>query len=175
MGANVFDNRLQNAIIIDTSDEMVGTLDLFEYVNAGEATTRGVETQTAITILRRLVVGGSYTFVHTLDHASRRPLAGRPRHSGTADLRYRRPASGTSFRIRSSIQGRRPFFADIDDDGVEEEQPSPAFATVDLRLSQRFFRYAQAFAGIENLLNAGNATDTPLQPRTYYAGVTVRY
>lgn len=176
LAANVFDNRLQDTIVTNTSDPGdVDTATLFEYVNVGEATTRGVEVQGAITLLRRLTLDGSYTFVHTLDHALGRPLPGRPRHSGTAGLRYHRPASGTSVRVRSTILGTRSFFVDVDDDGTEEEQRSPAFATVDLRVSQRLFRYAQLFVGVENLLDAGNATDTPLQPRTYYGGINLRY
>ncbi|MCB9713877.1 MAG: TonB-dependent receptor [Myxococcales bacterium] len=176
LAANVFDNRLQDTIVTDTTDPGdVDTVTLFEYVNVGEATTRGVETQAAITIRWRLTVDGSYTFVHTHDHTQGRPLPGRPRHSGTAGLRYHRPASGTTVRVRSSILGTRPFFVDTDDDGVDEQQRSPAFATIDVRLSQRLFHHVQLFAGVENLLDAGNATDTPLQPRTYYGGLDLRY
>ncbi|MEX1362971.1 MAG: TonB-dependent receptor [Nannocystaceae bacterium] len=176
LAANVFDNRLQDTIVTDTADPgELDTTTLFEYVNIGEATTRGAETQAAITVLRRLTLDGSYTFVHTLDHATGRPLPGRPRHSGTAGLRFHRPASGTTVRVRSTILGERSFFIDTDDDGIEQELRSDAFATVDLRVSQRLFRYAQLFAGIENLLDAGNATDNPLQPRTFYGGLNLRY
>lgn len=174
LGANAFDNRIQDAIAFDLiNEDEEGATDIFEYVNIADATTQGVEVQGAVTILRSLTLDGSYTFAHTRDHTEDRPLPGRPRHSGTAGLRYDRRASGTAFRIRSSIFGQRSFFT-VEDD-VEVEQRSPPFATVDLRVSQRFFRYAQVFAGIENLLNAGNATDTILQPRTYYGGVTIRY
>lgn len=176
LAANVFDNRLQDTIVTDTRDPTdVDTATLFEYVNIGEATTRGVESQAAVTILQRLTLDGSYTFVHTRDHATGRPLPGRPRHSGTAGLRYHRPASGTTLRVRSSIIGKRSFFTDTDDDDIEEEVDSPGFTTLDFRASQTVFVYAQIFVGIDNLLNAGNATDNPLQPRTYYGGVTVRY
>ncbi|MBL4687900.1 MAG: TonB-dependent receptor, partial [Nannocystaceae bacterium] len=176
LSANVFDNRLSNTIVTDTTDPSdVDTATLFEYVNVGEATTRGAETQASVTILKRLTIDGSYTFVHTRDHAAGRPLPGRARHSGTAGLRYLRPVSGTGLRVRSSILGRRSFFSDTDDDGVDEERRSPAFVTLDVRASQRLFTYVQVFAGIENLLDAGNPTDNPLQPRTYYGGVTVRY
>ncbi len=175
LAANVFDNRLKDTIVTDTVDATdVDTATLFEYVNVGEATTRGLETEAAITILRRLTLDGSYTFVHTLNHATGFPLPGRPRHSGTAGLRYARPASGTSFRVRSALVGPRSFFT-TDDDGAALERRSPAFVTVDLRLSQRLWHYAQGFVGVENLLDAGNATDNPLQPRTYYGGVTIRY
>ncbi len=176
LSANVFDNRLQDTIVTDTTDASdVGTATLFEYVNIGEATTRGVEGQAKITVLRQLTLDGSYTFVHSLDHTSGRPLPGRPRHSGTAGIRYRHPTSGTSLRVRSSIIGVRRFYSDTDGDDVEEAIDSLPFATVDLRASQQMFRYVQLFAGIENLLDAGNATDNPLQPRTYFGGVTLRY
>jgi outer membrane receptor for ferrienterochelin and colicins len=176
LAASVFDNRLTDTITTDTVDASdVDTPTLFRYVNIGEATTRGVETQAAITILRRLVIDGSYTFVHAWDHTQDRVLPGRPRHSGTAGLRWSRPQWGTAIAVRSSILGPRAYFSDTDGDDVEDETQSPAFATLDARVSQAFTRHVQVFAGIENALDAGNATDTPLQPRTFYGGVTVRY
>lgn len=176
LAANVFDNRLQDTIVTDTSDPSdVDTATLFEYINIGEATTRGAEAQAAITVLRQVTFDGSYTFVHTRDHSAGRPLPGRPRHSGTAGVRYFRPASGTGLRVRSSILGKRSFFADRDDDGLDEERLSAPFATVDVRASQRFLNYVQVFVGVDNVLNAGNPNDNPLQPRTYYGGATIRY
>ncbi len=176
LAANVFDNRLQDTIVTNTVDASdVDTATLFQYANVGEATTRGVETQAAITVLERLTFDGSYTFVHTYDHSRRRALPGRPRHSGTAGLRYFRPASGTGVRVRSSILGSRTFFSDTDGDDVDETQRTKPFATVDIRASQRLLQYVQVFAGVDNLLGVGNATDTPIQPRTYYGGLTIRY
>lgn len=176
LSANVFDNRLQDTIVTDTTDASdVETSTLFEYVNIGEATTRGVETLASVTIARRLTFDGSYTFVHSRDHNAGRPLPGRARHSGTAGMRFHSLKAGTGLRVRSSIIGSRVFFSDSDGDDVEEETRSAPFATVDLRASQRLFHYVQVFAGIENLLNAGNPTNNPLQPRTYYGGVTIRY
>jgi len=180
LAANVFDNRLQDTIVTDTADasdtaDATDVATLFEYVNIGEATTRGAEAQAAVTILERLTLDGSYTFVHTRDHSAGRPLPGRPRHSGTAGFRYHRPASGTGFRVRSSILGRRSFFSDSDDDGVDEERRSAPFATVDIRASQRLLNYIQVFVGLDNVLDAGNSDDNPLQPRTYYGGATIRY
>ncbi|MEM7156775.1 MAG: TonB-dependent receptor [Myxococcota bacterium] len=176
MSVNVFDNRLQDTIVtdtIDTGDE--GGLTLFQYVNIGEATTRGVEAQANVTILKRLSLDGSYTFLHSYDHASGNPLPGRAGHSGTAGLRYYRPASGTTMRVRSSIFGERTFTGGVDDDGETELTTSPAFVTMDLRVGQQVWQYVQLFAGVENILNAGNATDNPIQPRTYYGGLTIRH
>lgn len=183
LAANVFDNRLSNTIIVNTVSEGddaegVDTPTLFGYTNVENATTHGVETQARVSILDVLALDGSYTFVHTKDYATGGPLPGRPRHFGTAGLRFHRAAWGTTLRLRTSIFGRRLFTTTTtDDDGndVTTRRSSPAFATMDVRLSQRCFRYLQVFVGIENLLDAGNPIDNPLQPRTYYGGATVRY
>ena len=42
-------------------------------------------------------------------------------------------------------------------------------------LAQTFTRYVEAYVGVDNILDAGNATDNPLVPRSYYGGVTIRY
>ena len=57
-------------------------------------------------------------------------------------------------------------------DSVEYADP---YATIDLRVSQRFLRYLTAFVGVENLLDAGDAVLTPLAPRSFYGGLNVRY
>ena len=176
LSANVFDNRLQDTTVTDTVDTgEVGGTTLFQYVNIGEATTRGVEAEAMVTIRKRLSVDGSYTLLHTRDHATGNPLPGRARHAGTAGLRYVRPASGTTLRIRSSIFGPRTFTAGVDDDGETELTMSPAFVAMDVRVGQQLWQYVQIFAGVENVLDAGNATDNPLQPRTYYGGLTIRH
>jgi outer membrane receptor for ferrienterochelin and colicins len=176
LAANVFDNRLRDTIVTDSVDPAdVDTPTLFEYVNIGQATTRGVETQSSIGILDVLTIDGSYTFVHSRDDETGRPLPGRPRHSATAGLRFYREAWGTGLRVRSAIYGARSFFADTDGDDIEDEQRSDPFATLDVRLSQRFVEYVQVFVGVENVLDAGNPTDNPLPPRSWYGGVTIRY
>ena len=172
----MFDNRLRDTIVTDSVDPSdVDTPTLFEYVNIGQATTRGVETQASVEILDVLTFDGSYTYVHSRDDETGRPLPGRPRNAGTAGLRFHREAWGTSLRVRSAIYGARSFFADTDDDDIEEEQRSDPFATMDIRLSQRFVEYVQVFVGVENVLDAGNPSDNPLTPRSFYGGVTVRY
>ena len=169
LAANVFDNRISDAIVIDLSGTQNGLMQ-FIYTNVGEATTRGVEGQASVSILKSLTLDGSYTYVYTFDHEARRPLPGRAPHSGTAGLRFFKKPWGTGFRVRSSILGRRVFF-----DANDNEIISAPFATLDARLSQRFLRYVQVFVGVDNILDAGNATDNPIQPRTYYGGATVRY
>jgi outer membrane receptor for ferrienterochelin and colicins len=78
--------------------------------------------------------------------------------------------------LRSAIFGARTFFADEDGDGVETPRNSPAFATLDLRLAQRVLAdHLEVFAGVDNVLDAGDATDNPIPPRSFYGGLTLRY
>lgn len=177
IGANVFDNRLRDTIVVDTEagTEADGT-SLFRYVNIGEATTRGAEANVVVAWRDAVRVEGSYAYLWTHDAENNRVLPGRAPHSGTAGLRLARRRWGTSLRVRSSIFGRRTFFLDSNGDGLDDPRPSPTFATVDLRLAQQVLgAHGELFVGVDNVLDAGDATDNPVMPRAYYGGVTVRY
>ena len=170
----VFDHRLQDTIVIDTVDDSDDTLTLFGYANIGNAESRGVESNVSIQ-WGPLTLDGSYTFTHTRDLDEGLELPGRARHRGTAGARFHRRAWGTTLRVRTAINGRRTFYVDSNDDDVLEPIRSNPFATLDARIAQTFTRYVEAYVGVDNILNAGNATDNPLVPRSYYGGVTVRY
>jgi outer membrane receptor for ferrienterochelin and colicins len=169
-----FDHRLQDTIVIDTLDESDDTLTLFGYANIGNAESRGIESNASVT-WGPLTLDGSYTLTHTRDLDSGNALPGRARHRGTVGARLHRRAWGTTLRVRSAISGKRTFFVDTDDDDVLEPLRSDPFATLDARLAQTFTRYVEAYVGVDNILDAGNATDNPLVPRSYYGGITVRY
>ena len=169
-----FDHRLQDTIVIDTLDDSDDSLTLFGYANIGNAESRGIES-TASVQWGPLTLDGSYTFTHTRDLDTGRPLPGRAGHRGTAGLRFHRAAWGTTLRLRTAISGRRTFFVDANDDDVLEPMRSAPFATLDARIAQTFTRYVEAYVGVDNILDAGNATDNPLVPRSYYGGVTIRY
>lgn len=177
IGASVFDNRLRDTIVVDTEagTEADGT-SLFRYVNVGEATTRGADASVVLAWRDVVRVEGSYAYLWTHDAENDRVLPGRAKHSGTAGLRLARRRWGTSLRVRSSIFGRRTFFLDEDGDGLDDPRTSPAFATVDLRLAQQVVAgHGEIFVGVDNVLDAGDATDNPIMPRAYYGGITVRY
>jgi outer membrane receptor for ferrienterochelin and colicins len=177
IGVHAFDNRLRDAIVVDTEagTEADGTA-LFRYVNVGEATTRGLESTAVLSLRDALRLEGSYTYLWTFDGEHRRALPGRARHSGTAGIRLARARWGTMLRVRAAILGPRRFYLDEDGDGVEDPRDSPTYATVDLRASQDLVAgHLQIFAGVDNLLDAGDATDNPLVPRAYYGGISLRY
>lgn len=177
LGASAFDNRLRDTIVIDTEagTEADGS-STFAYVNVGEATTRGVELLATLAWRDVVRVEGSYTYLWTHDAEHDRPLPGRAVHSGSAGLRLARRRWGTTLRVRASMFGVRTFYGDDDGDGVESPRRSPAFATLDLRLGQRLLAdHIEAFVGVDNVLDAGDATDNPIMPRSFYGGVTLRY
>lgn len=174
ISVSAFDHRLQDTIVVDTLDESDDSLTLFGYDNIGNAESRGLESLASLT-WGPMTLDGSYTLTHTRDLDSGLALPGRARHRGTAGIRYHRRAWGTTIRLRSSIVGRRLFYIDSNDDDVLEPLRSDPFASFDARVAQTFTRYVEAFIGVDNILNAGNATDNPLVPRSYYGGVTVRY
>lgn len=169
-----FDHRLQDTIVVDTLDDSDDALTLFGYDNIGNAESRGVESSASVQ-WGPMTFDGSYTFTHTRDLDSGLRLPGRARHRGTVGARFHRRAWGTTLRIRSAITGPRTFYVDENDDDVLEPLDSDPFATFDARLAQTFTRYVEAYIGVDNILDAGNATDNPLVPRSYYGGVTVRY
>jgi len=175
LAAHAFDHRLKDTIVVDTVDDE-SEITQFGYTNVGEATSRGVEMLATLSVLEPLRLEGSWSLAHTRDLANDRPLPGRPRSYGTAGLLFSRARWGTSLRVRSSIIGRRNFYADLDGDEIEDTQRADPFVTLDLRLAQELVAgHVQAFAGVENLLDAGDATTNPIAPRSFYGGVTVRY
>ncbi len=169
-----FDHRLQDTVVIDTLDNSDGALTLFGYANIGNAESRGIESSASFEV-GPLTFDGSYTLTHARDLDSGLVLPGRARHRGTAGARIHRESWGTTLRIRTAITGTRTFYVDANDDDVLEPLDSSPYATLDARLAQTFTRYVEAYVGIDNILGAGNATDNPLVPRSYYGGVTVRY
>lgn len=177
VSGSVFDNRLSNAIVVDTLQEATaGDPSVFGYTNVGAAFTRGVESGAHVRPLPWLRLEGSYTFLDTRDLENDRPLPGRARHAGTAGLTLHHNPWGTQVRVRSGWFGPRPFFADTDGDAESEAVLDPAFGTLDVRIAQTFWRdRITLFIGAENLLDAGNATTTPLPPRSFYGGITLRY
>ena len=173
-----FDVRLSDAIVTDTvSEGDAQSLTLFGYVNVGNAETRGLEGRARVRFRDYMELGGSYQALHTRDLSNDRPLPGRAAHSGAADLLLRHPHDRweTALKSRAAFFGEQVFFRDLDGDDVLDRDPVAPFVSLDLRLSQRLTRFAEIFVGVDNLLDAGNATTNPIAPRAFYGGVSGRY
>jgi outer membrane receptor for ferrienterochelin and colicins len=90
-------------------------------------------------------------------------------------VRYNLQSIGFETLWRAAFVGSRPFFQDQNGDGVAERVNASAYASVDARIAQRLAYGFSSFLLAENLLNAGDPTFLPLQPRTFSGGITVAY
>ena len=88
-------------------------------------------------------------------------------------LRFGPPT--TVLNIRAGIEGPRPFYPDADGDGYPETEWMDAWAGVDLTLTQRLAPGWTCIAGVENLLDAGDADRLPIPPRMIHAGLRGRW
>jgi outer membrane receptor for ferrienterochelin and colicins len=170
LSAGVFDNRLRDLITTDriTLADADG-LELFGYVNIGSAYTRGLEASASGEFLRHFTLTGSYTLLDARDQLTGARLPGRSTHQGTLSFEFHQRRWGTRLFMRAAAWSRRPY-----SDGDARVFAEP-YASLDVRLSQSLLRYLTAFIGAENLLDAGDASLTPLPPRSFYGGLTVRY
>lgn len=169
--ASVFDNQLRDLMTVDlVAEGGANQLQVFSYVNVGTATLRGVEGTADVRFAKYFGVEGSYQFLHARQHGSDQPLPNRPAHQTTFGFRFFHGRWGTRASVRGRIQGQRAF--SVTEDSAEFADP---FATIDVRVSQRFLRYVTAFVGAENLLDAGDAVVNRIAPRSFYGGINVRY
>lgn len=76
--------------------------------------------------------------------------------------------------MRSSVVGPRVFYSDaLDPDATVTE--APAYVELDARAQQALSKRFAVFAGVDNILDAGDADRLPLTPRLFYAGVDGRF
>ncbi|HET8940134.1 MAG TPA: TonB-dependent receptor [Polyangiales bacterium] len=173
----LFRNDLRNMITSVTADDTPAAT-VFTYANVARAWTMGVEVSAHMEPLSWLSCDLSYTFTSAWNVALDRPLEGIARHRPTAVLRFHRDDWGTTARVRGSAQLGRVYFGDGTRDVAERDSDqridAKALLTADMRLEKTLGDYLEVFAGIDNLLGAGD-TYTALRPRTYYAGLSGHY
>ena len=178
---SLFRNDIDNLIFTETIGEATPNVATrYTYVNIASAMTQGVELYLRARPVAGLRLEGSYALTDTEDRETGRPLEGRALHRGTFTVRYAHSDSGLQASVRGSVVGERPFFVPdpLGEDGDLMEVHAEPYTTLDLRLRQRIGqrkgRHLELFAGVDNLLDAGDAQFLPLQPRTFYGGVTGR-
>lgn len=175
LSVDYFHHDLRDLIALDANTLTLGGDNVFRYINIGSARSHGVEAVLSLQFAGGVDAEVSYTLGRTLDREQRRPLPGRPLHQGLARVRWKHPRSGTSAQLRSGIHGQQYFFGDEDGDGVEDPIRIAPYASLDLRLAQDLLKgRLTIFAGVDNLLNAGDAAYLPLIPRMFYGGLMTR-
>lgn len=166
IGAAAFHNRLRNLIYIDTSDAMGN----WKYANTGVAKTQGIELHAVARGKKILQIAATYTLTDTRDLILHKPLLGRSLHQGSLVLSVKVPRVRTHINLRTKVFGRQLYYGEA----LEDTLTAP-FATIDLRISQRIWRYFDAFVGVDNILGAGDARYIPLAPRSFYGGINAHY
>lgn len=175
LSLDYFHHRLRDLIALDVNSLTLGVDNAFRYINIGAARSHGVEAALSLQLGGGVDAEVSYTFNRATDLGLRRALPGRPVHQGLARVRWRHPRSGTSAQLRGGIHGQQYYFGDGDGDGVETPVRVAPYASVDLRVAQEVLGgRLSVFAGVDNLLDAGDAAYLPLIPRFFYGGLMTR-
>jgi len=169
-----FRNQLEDMITEGLIEDATETAaQRWGYLNIAEAITQGIETNARVALrdLVRLDLG--YTYTYTLDVENDRPLDGRAPHRGTASVMVGHPGWGLNGNVRGVFVGSSQFYLDIGDDDVGDEVVIEPYISLDARLQKRVLRTRFAvFAGVDNILNAGDALYIHLDPRMFYGGFT---
>lgn len=174
LGAGFFRNDLEQMIAIVTVEDPSATGTLFSYANIASAWTMGLESNARVRVDEVLTINAGYTLTETWDGESERRLEGRARHRFTLSAQLKHDPWEIGFVARAALSVDRVYYLDDDGDGVEEELYADPLAQIDLRLFKRFTRHLEIFAGIDNLLDAGDRFSV-LRPFTVYGGARGRY
>lgn len=179
-----FYNDLTNLIDFDFVQEATASSAArYTYLNIARALTTGGEAAVRLRVSRVLATDLGYTYTVTRDRALERPLDGRAPHRGTVGLTGRWPAALAEATIRGEIVGPTRFFVDDDGDGIEETHDVAPYANLKIRVEKTVLpRIWQGtgdgapaglrlFAGVDNVLDAGDALYIHLDPRLVYGGL----
>jgi outer membrane receptor for ferrienterochelin and colicins len=173
LSINAFHNDIDDLIFIEAVGEpVVGQTQKYIYTNIASAFTRGIETQAQYSYKSILTLKAGYVFTDSRDNKRKRKLEGRALHRGTFDLRFHQQTFGIETTFRASIVGQRPFYTDSAEDESYETEFSDSYTTADFRLAKQIGQTLKVFAGIENILNTGESEYLPIQPRTFYGGIS---
>ena len=174
---DLFHNRLHDMITYAlVADATAEDYQRWAYMNVAEARTEGVEVAASQAFGDLGSLDLSYGFLHTWDGEFDRPLDGRSPHRGTLALTLAHPGWGLSGTARAEAVGVTRFYLDLDGDGAEDLVEADPYLDLGLRLQQRLWRRRLTlFAGVDNLLDAGDALYVHLVPRTLYGGLTLAH
>ena len=169
LGASFYRNDLTDMIttVTESEDGAAGTL--FSYANIAAAYTQGLETRATLTPITGLRAQLGYVLTDTRDEALGRPLEGRALHRWTLSVRLAHRETGLSGTLRTAVTGDRVYFEDRDGDGAEDPLVMGPMVQTDLRVGLTLLDHLELYAGVDNLIDAGDAFFA-LRPRTLYAG-----
>ena len=166
---NDIDNLIEPSLVAD--DDEADGLAPYRMVNIASAWTQGVEASLGLRAAERLRLDAGYAFLNTFNKETALPLDGRPPHRVTLSTIAELPAAleGTA---RVAWSSRQPYTEE--QDGALGLVYADAITSINLRLGRRVGPLDLA-VGVDNLLDAGDATYNRMAPRLVYASVAGRW
>jgi outer membrane receptor for ferrienterochelin and colicins len=159
---------------LDTSGGFSAT-QIFQLRNVARARTQGVDGTLTLRPAEGLSVRGGGQLLDSVnltpdDPAEGLPLQNRAPVSATFGALYTERRSGLSFTLDGAWNGQRAIYADDGGGGVRLER-ADGVVLLDARLEWKAAAGARLYAGVENLLDGGDAELNQVKPRWVYAGV----
>jgi outer membrane receptor for ferrienterochelin and colicins len=176
ISASGYRTWIRNLINVDTNAPIdPDNPALFTYANVARAYTQGIETSVRAKLSAGAYIDLGYTLLDARDEDTGQYLEGRSAHRWNAAVTVRYRPAGFEGVVRANLVASRPFYEDIDADGVDDTVWADPYCTLDIQLNYRFRSIFMIFVGVNNLIGAGDAKYLPIPPRHFYLGGQVQY
>ena len=169
---SAFQHSLRDMISFSLQQDAEGQH--FVYTNLERASVRGGELGLRQRLPGSVMVDASYTLTDGKDRTTGQPLEGQARHRFTTQATWRFRPWGFEAWAQGSLVGARPFYPDVDGDGVADPYKARPYVTLDARLSQQLPAGLRLFVAGSNLLAVGNPEDLPIPPRIFRVGFSAQ-
>jgi outer membrane receptor for ferrienterochelin and colicins len=174
VGASLFRTELQDLIAVTTLAEATPDSPLrYGYDNIARALTQGGELTGRINTWTSTWLDLGYALTDARDRDSGELLEGRAVHRLTAQLSGQWREAGLEWMVRTAWSSGRRFTPDLDGDGTLDPVWTAPLTEISARVGWRPWQRVQLFAGVNNLLDQGDALYLPIPPLQLYGGASV--
>ncbi len=174
---SLFRNDISNLIdAVSLSPGGDGEPQQFSYDNIARAYTQGGDVQFGFHFADHWNLAPGYSFLDTRDKDTGRQLEGRSMHRAFLESGFRHRDWGLRITSRGTWVGPRTYYFPTgqDPEAITRTVTSP-HVLLDARISQELGDTISLIVHGENLVDAGNVEDLPIQPRTISLGVSGRF
>ncbi len=137
--------------------------DYYQYQNISKAVMTGVELECGYWFDSGLGLSGNIAWLDTENKLTGEELEGRPDYKGTLKISHDRLPWGLNGNIHINYTGEK-YYSDEPEDDV---------TLVNVYLAKKINEKIKAFAGMDNVFNSGDETET--EPAFIYSGLSFRY
>jgi outer membrane receptor for ferrienterochelin and colicins len=179
IGMNLFQTDVKDMIQEDLIEiDSAAGIWRYQYINIGEALTRGVELNGSLELLQGLSLKLGYSYLDARDKTTDTPLLFRSKHSGNWNLRYENHTVGIEINLSGEFTGSMPVQI-----GTDEGFDSPSYTVWNCKVSQRIGSSYTFFIGADNIfdyaqresIQGGVTLWGPTRGRYLYGGVKLNF